>query len=278
MPSFREIYFTLQKENNRFLSESVIKEYLCFVGNFNDFSDFFMHLDDQIDFDYNNDKLNQLREGYPVQYVTGYQHFCGHEFKVNKNVLIPRQETEQLVSLVSELIDKKYGDKQVSVLDLCSGSGAIGISLKLINPNIKLTLSDISSEANEVAIGNLDNLGVEADVVIGDLFENVHDHYDVIVCNPPYIENEANIDEQTYKHEPLLALLAKPGYLFYERVLQDTKDYLNDKGIIAFEIEEDMEPILTKLINKYINQAHISFYKDICNKTRFVIIDIDKYE
>ena len=275
MPSFREIYFNLQKENNRFLNESVIKEYLCFVGNFATFSDFFMQLDNEIDFDYNNEKLTKLREGYPMQYVIGYQYFCGHKFVVNEDVLIPRQETEQLVNLLGQLIYRKYGNKQVTVLDLCSGSGAIGISLKLDNPNINLTLSDISSKANEVAEKNLSFLGVDAKVNTGDLFDGINDKFDVIVCNPPYIENENNIDEQTYKYEPLLALLAKPGYLFYEKILSEAKSYINNNFVIAFEIEEDMEEILTKLVNKYFAQGHYSFYKDICNKTRFVIIEVD---
>ena len=73
MQTFRQIYFALKKENNPYLSEAVIKEYLCCVGNFKDFTTFFLHMDDQIDFDYNDEKLNQLRKGKPVQQITGYQ-------------------------------------------------------------------------------------------------------------------------------------------------------------------------------------------------------------
>ena len=270
--SFRQIYFSLQKENNRFLSESVIKEYLCFVGNFSDFTDFFMHIDDEIDFDYDNKKLQLLREGKPVQQVTGYQYFCGHKIIVDENVLIPRQETETLVELMRKKIDEKYGDKTIDLLDLCSGSGAIGFSLS--NDRVNLTLSDISNDALDVSKKNAPNFRFnKVSFVQGDLFENINDRFDVIVCNPPYIENENNIDEQVYKYEPLLALLAKPGYIFYERILKEVKRYLKESYLIAFEIEEDMEDKLTELIKQYLPNSNFYFNKDICNKTRFVIIE-----
>ena len=270
--SFRQIYFSLQKENNRFLNESVIKEYLCFVGNFNDFTDFFMHLDDEIDFDYDDEKLKLLKSGKPVQQVVGYQYFCGHKIIVDENVLIPRQETETLVELMREKIDKKYGDKTIDLLDLCCGSGAIGLSLS--NKRVNLTLSDVSSKALDIAKNNANNFKFN-NVTFnqGDLFSGINQKYDVIVCNPPYIENESNIDEQVYKYEPLLALLAKPGYIFYERILKDVKNYLKESYLLAFEIEEDMEEKLTELIKQYLPDSNFYFNKDICNKTRFVIIE-----
>ena len=270
--SFRQIYFSLQKENNRFLSESVIKEYLCFVGIFSDFTDFFIHIDDEINFDYDNEKLQLLREGKPVQQVTGYQYFCGHKIIVDENVLIPRQETETLVELMRKKIDEKYGDKTIDLLDLCSGSGAIGFSLS--NEHVNLTLSDISNDALAVSKKNAPNFRFnKVSFVQGDLFENINNRFDVIVCNPPYIENENNIDEQVYKYEPLLALLAKPGYIFYERILKEVKHYLKESYLIAFEIEEDMEDKLTELIKQYLPNSNFYFNKDICNKTRFVIIE-----
>ena len=270
--SFRQIYFTIKKENNAFLSESVIKEYLCFVGNFSEFTDFFMHIDDEIGFDYDNEKLQLLREGKPVQQVTGYQYFCGHKIIVDENVLIPRQETETLVELVRKKIDEKYGDKTIDLLDLCSGSGAIGFSLS--NAHVNLTFSDISNDALDVSKKNAPNFRFnKVSFVQGDLFENINDRFDVIVCNPPYVENENNIDEQVYKYEPLLALLAKPGYIFYERILKEVKRYLKESYLIAFEIEEDMEDKLTELIKQYLPNSNFYFNKDICNKTRFVIIE-----
>ena len=275
--SFRQIYFSLQKENNPFLSDSVIKEYLCFVGNFTDFTTLFTHFDDEIEFDYNNDDLKKLREGKPVQQVTGYQYFCGRKFHVNEDVLIPRQETEQLVLLMKEKIIKTFGDSDIELLDLCCGSGAIGLSIS--NEHTSLTLSDISNKAIEVAKRNSEDSSFKnVSFVVSDLFTDIKGRFDVIVCNPPYIENEDNIDEQVRRYEPMLALIAKPGYIFYERILAEARDHLNDKYIIGFEIEEDMEKKLTELIERYLPNSHFSFYKDICNKTRFVIIESDKYE
>ena len=272
--SFRQIYFALKKENNPFLSESVIREYLCFVGKFEDFTALFSHFDDEIDFDYDNDNLIQLREGKPIQYVAGYQYFCGHKFKVNENVLIPRQETQELVYLLRSKIDIKFANQNIDLLDLCCGSGAIGLSLT--NKHTALTLSDISMEALEVAMENSPNFPSRVAIFSnGDLFENIKGKYDVIVCNPPYIENEENIDEQVKRYEPSLALLAKPGYIFYEKILSEINKYLKDRFIIGFEIEEDMEDKLTELIKQHLPNTIYSFYKDICNKTRFVIIESD---
>lgn len=270
--TFRQIYFALQKLKDPYLNESVIKEYLCFVGNFDDFTTFFMHLDDEVDFNYDNEDIKKLREGKPVQQIIGYQYFYGHKLYVDDNVLIPRQETENLVELVAQLIAQKFGEEDISILDLCCGSGAIGLSLS--NSHTKLTLSDISKDALKNAKRNAKHFDVtDARFVVGDLFENIKERYDVIVCNPPYIEDEKNIDEQVYRYEPHLALIAKPGYIFYERVLKDVKDHLYNKFILAFEIGENMEEKLTELIKKYLPKNSFIFYKDICNKTRFVIIE-----
>lgn len=272
--SFRQIYFTLKKENNAFLSDSVIKEYLCFVGNFDEYTDFFMHIDEEIDFDYSDEKLNLLREGKPIQQVTHYQYFCGHKIYVDDNVLIPRQETETLVELMKEKVSKMFSNKDIELLDMCCGTGAIGLCLS--NENVSLALADISKEALNVAKKNVANFKFKnIDIIESDLFNNVACKYDVIVCNPPYIENEDNIDPQVFKYEPKLALLAKPGYIFYERILSVINKYIKDKYIIGFEIEEDQEEKLTELIKKHLPKSSFSFYKDICNKTRFVIINSD---
>ena len=272
--TFRQIYFNLQRLDNPYLSESVIKEYLCFVGNFDDFTAFFTHLDDEVNFDYDNEKLQKLKEGKPVQQVTGYQYFYGHKILVDENVLIPRQETETLVEVLSKKIKDKFKDDNISLLDLCCGSGAIGLSLS--NTKVDLTLSDISEDALKIAERNANNFKWnQLRLVKGDLFENVEGKFDVIVCNPPYIENESNIDEQVYRYEPHLALLAKPGYIFYERILKVVDEYLNQRFILAFEIEEDMEEKLTELVNEFLPNFSFSFIKDICNKTRFVIIESD---
>ena len=274
MQTFRQIYFALKKENNPYLNEAVIKEYLCFVGNFKDFTTFFLHMDDEIDFDYKDEKLNQLRKGKPVQQITGYQYFDEHKFYVDEHVLIPRQETEDLVRLMRKEIRLKFKSQEIRLLDLCCGSGVIGLSLS--NEHTYLTLSDISRDALKIAGRNAEGFAAKKIVLVeSDLFNNLHERYDVIVCNPPYIENENNIDEQVRRYEPMLALLAKPGYLFYERILSIITRYLNERYVIGFEIEEDMEEKLTELINKYLPNSHYSFYKDICDKTRFVIIESD---
>ena len=193
---------------------------------------------------------------------------------VNKDVLIPRQETEQLVLTTIEIIIEMFGDKVITVADVCTGSGCIGISIAKALPNNHYFLTDISKEALRVSKNNT-NLCSEADIkcLQGDMLEPLKDKkLDVIVCNPPYISNIDGIDERTWKQEPHIALLAEPDTIYYEEVLKGCSYIMKNKYLLAFEIGEEMEEELKELIKKYLPSSTYFFEKDIYGKTRFLFI------
>lgn len=172
---------------------------------------------------------------YPLQYITGHQEFMGFDFVVNEAVLIPRQDTEVLAETVLGYI--KSGDK---VLDMCTGSGCIIISLAAGKQAGRAVGADISGEALQIATANAKRNHVrDIEFIKSDLFENVTGCFDIIVSNPPYIPS-GSIDElmpEVKSFEPRLALDGAPdGLFFYRRIIQDAKTFLKSGGRLFFEI------------------------------------------
>ena len=187
-------------------------------------------------------KLIEKRKGhYPLQYLLGFTHFMDYTFYIDENVLIPRNDTEILVETVNEMFDNMTCDvEKIKLLDLCCGSGCIGISLKLYHKDIGLTLSDISEGALSVTERNLHKYGI-TDAIInqGSLFEGLHEKYNVIVCNPPYIESAVvgTLMPEVKDHEPLLALDGgEDGLGFYRQIIGASCEHLLPNGYMYFEI------------------------------------------
>ena len=183
-------------------------------------------------------KRREARE--PVQYIIGNQEFCGLKFRVTPDVLIPRLDTEVLVD---EVLKREPG--AASVLDLCSGSGCILISLMKLGSFKYGVGTDISEAALRIAGENAKENGVNAELLQGDLFEALNElsdgkcKFDVIVSNPPYIaeREKPELADEVLLHEPSMALFAEHnGLIFYERILADANKYLAPHGTIYFEI------------------------------------------
>ena len=222
------------------------------------------------------ESIERFINGEMIEYIFNKAYFLGFPFYVNQNVLIPRQETEQLVLETKKLIGEMF-DKDLNIADVCCGSGAIGLSLNKLLPDNKYFLSDISKEAIRVSKNNADRFGMLDNTTFleGDMlkpFIETNIKLDVIVCNPPYIENIDSIDEKTFKQEPHLALLASPNTKFYEELLKNSNRVLNDKYLIGLEIGEDMEEAMEELVKKYCPNNESYFQKDIYGKTRFLFI------
>lgn len=186
------------------------------------------------------DLLEKRCSHYPLQYLLGYAHFMDYTFYVNENVLIPRNDTEVLVECANGILDQQFvGYSDLKVLDLCCGSGCIGISLKLYHPQIELVLSDVSKEALAVAEENLSRYGLKAEVVHSDLFENVTGETDMIVSNPPYIERRVidTLMPEVKEYEPMKALDGgEDGLDFYRKIIEEAPNRLCQKGWLLFEI------------------------------------------
>lgn len=217
--------------------------------------------------------LEALKENKPIQYVIGNVNFYGLKFIVNKNVLIPRFETEELVEQVVEYTKDLKKDK-IKILDLGCGSGAIGLTLKSILKDSEVTLTDISKEALEVAKLNANNLNLDVTFIESDWFSNVKlEQYDIIVSNPPYIRTDEEIEEIVKNNEPSLALYGGvDGLDCYRKILANIKPYLNNKFLIAFEIGESQKEEIYDIVNKYLKDIEITCKKDLYGRNRMIFV------
>ena len=230
-------------------------------------------LDRQIVKKYFNE-INKIAEGFPLQYITQNQEFMKLNFFVNESVLIPRQDTEILVEEVLSILEKK---KNCKVLDLCTGSGAIGISIAKYYPEGKITISDISKDALYVAKKNAVEHNVILEIVESDLFKDIKDNkFDVIVSNPPYIETEIinSLDKQV-RHEPLLALDGgDDGLNIYRRIINEAYKYLNKDGYLAMEIGYNQKEKIVNLLQNSTKYKNIYSKQDLSKNDRIVICQI----
>lgn len=199
--------------------------------------------------------LEKRLQHIPVQQITGEAWFFGYPFKVNENVLIPRLDTEVLVDAILQRLPQvptdSAGNRQL--LDMCTGSGCILLSLMKETKGLCGTGVDISAAALEVAKENAERLETEAGFIQSDLFAEVTGTYQVIVSNPPYIVRDVipTLEEEVRVHEPMLALDGgRDGLDFYRRIVNEARQYLVPGGLLAFEIGYDQGEALLKLMQE----------------------------
>lgn len=219
-----------------------------------------------------NIAIKELESGIPVQYIVGNVDFYGYTFKVNKNTLIPRFETELLVEKTIKYINK-YFNNEIKILDIGTGSGCIAITLNKLLDNSKVTAVDISKNALDVARENNKINNTDVNFIESDVFSNINDKYDVIISNPPYISYDEDIMDVVYNNEPHMALYADDnGLYFYDKILMECRKYLNDRFFIAFEIGYKQGNDIINIINKYFDNVNISLEKDYSGRDRFIFI------
>lgn len=216
--------------------------------------------------------MSLVEKDYPVQYIIGYVDFYGLKINVNEFTLIPRYETEYLIELTLKEI-KKMNLANPKILDLCTGSGAIGLTLKSLLPSSEVTLSDISKDALMVANKNKNELNLDVNIIESDLFKNIQGKFDVIISNPPYVMTNETLPKDVL-YEPHLALYSGlKGIDHIEEIFKNIKSHLNNKYLIALEINEKSEPDITNLIKTYFEKnINYKFMKDLAGKTRYLFI------
>ena len=236
-----------------------------------DRSFYYMHMQDEMSADQYMEYERVIRkraERVPLQYITGEQEFMGLTFHVNSNVLIPRQDTE---TLVEEVL--KHVREEMHILDLCTGSGCILISILKNAPQLVGAGSDVSKQALLVAKENAKLHDVDADWIRGNLFDNITEKYDVIVSNPPYIRSREvlNLMPEVQQFEPLEALDGgEDGLDFYRKIVADTHRHLVPGGLLAFEIGYDQGQALTALLKKA-GYRNIEILKDLAGLDRVAL-------
>lgn len=220
--------------------------------------------------------LDRRTSGEPVQYILGNADFMGMRFEVTPDVLIPRQDTETLAE--AALIDLRARPGEPALLDLCAGSGCIGLSLASLAPDARVTLSDISREALDVARRNAHALGVRVELRHGDLFAAVgRERFDVIASNPPYIPRQelAGLQREV-RFEPRLALDGgEDGLDFYRRIARDAAAHLNSGGAIFLEVGIGEAAAVLALLKQHLPCLEAGTIRDLNGVERVVFAKID---
>jgi len=218
-----------------------------------------------------DEAIKELESGRPIQYIIGNVEFYNSIINVNERVLIPRFETELLVDKLLKYCKNKF-NKKVDILDMCTGSGCIAISLKK-ELNCNMEAVDISKEALEVAKNNAYINEVDIEFIESDLFNGVRNKYNVIVSNPPYISYDEEIMDIVRNNEPNMALFASDnGLYFYKEIIKNIKKYLKDDFIVAFEIGMKQANDIVSIINDYLHDVIINVEKDYNDRDRFIFI------
>lgn len=210
--------------------------------------------------------IDRRRQHVPLQHLTGVQEFMGLEFQVSPDVLIPRQDTELLVETALPLVQGKR------VLDLCTGSGCIAISLAKLGKPERTDAIDLSGKALELARANAQRLHADVTFWNSNLFENVDSTYDVIVSNPPYINSHVvdTLMPEVREHEPRMALDGgEDGLSFYRRIVSAAGTYLQKNGWLALEIGYDQGSAVCGLLREQ-GFCSVMCQKDLCGNDRVV--------
>lgn len=240
-----------------------------------------VNLEKQIEYE---KQIEKIKEGMPIQYITHSQEFMGLEFYVDENVLIPQPDTEIVVEVALKLINEKLVYKnleetrKICILDLCAGSGCIGISLAKNLDNANIVLSDIQEKALEVAKKNVQQNELENKIKIvkSNLFENLPQNtYNIIVSNPPYIETDIMQElSKEVRKEPKIALDGgKDGLFFYNKILEEAYKYLKKNGYVVLEIGYNQANLVLKIAKQAKNWKAITLQaiKDLGGNDRVLI-------
>jgi len=269
---------SLTKLKNPDTDEISVRILLCHNNGIKSMSGFYIHKNENIkDFPLFLNQFERFLSGEPIQYILGETEFLGLTFDVDKRVLIPRQETEEVVTQAYLRALQMFGDHVINVADICCGSGVMGITLAKKLKVRYLFMSDLSEDAIEVAKTNAKKNDVIANFFVGNACDELVKagaKVDLLVANPPYILNKEEVDESVLKHEPHLALFADEELSVYRDIFKALPKIKKDRLLCVFEIGYDLKEKLTKLLEKTVKNATFGFVKDINGKERILILEL----
>ena len=229
-----------------------------------------------------NAGMQRILKQEPMAHVLGYSWFYGYKMISSPDALIPRVETEELCAQILSRIDEFFPEGSIEVVDVGTGSGAIAITLAKEESRINMKASDISEDALGLAKRNAEINEASIEFVSGDMlkpFIENKDKFDILVCNPPYIPEEEEMEVSVVDYEPSVALFGgKDGLKFYREVFRDCKEVLKPRSMMAFEMGWNQKEAMTNLIEEILGEVEYEFVKDMNGKNRmlFVYFGIDK--
>lgn len=221
--------------------------------------------------------LQRFENGEAPQYILGYEYFFGRDFNVSTDVLIPRPETEYLVESILEFTDMYFEkEERLELVDVGTGSGAIGITLGCEEPKYCVSLTDISKEALAVAQTNAEKFNLDVTLYCGNMLDpliEANKKYDIFVSNPPYIPTEEAVESLVKDNEPHIALFGgEDGLKFYREIFANVDQIINEKALLAFEIGWNQGEVLSKLAKSSFPNAEVSVKKDYNGLDRMLFI------
>ena len=269
---------SLTKLKNPDTDEVSVRILLCHNNGIKSMSGFYIHKNENIrDLPGFLSQFQRFLDGEPIQYILGETEFLGLNFNVDKRVLIPRQETEEVVIQAYLRALQMFGDSVINVADVCCGSGVMGITLAKKLKVRYLFMSDISEDAIEVAKTNAKRNDVIANFFVGDACDELVKagaKVDLLVANPPYILNKDEVDKSVLENEPHIALFADEELTVYKHIFEALPKIKNKRLLCVFEIGYDLKEKLTKLLEKTVKNATFGFAKDINGKERILILEL----
>ena len=275
----REAFFKTKEEvksKNLEIRDNEIFLLIEKVNNYQNYTNLVLNFDKNLaNLNYFNELKERLFNGEPIQYILNSAPFVDLDIFVDNRVLIPRVETEELVTKTRYFIEKLELEHKV-IGDMCTGSGCIALFMKNSFKDSSVFASDISKDALEVANKNAKDLELDIIFLKGDKtkpFVTQNIKFDIFISNPPYVQNKNDIEEKVKKNEPMNAIYSEDGVAFYRDVFQNYKKFMNNKFMMAFEINYDQEHQLTELVEEYFpGDKKYMFLKDIYGLTRFLFI------
>ena len=275
--TLREVYNNSKKLlKNPDVDEINIRIILCEINHIKNMTEFYLSLDQEIeDLQRFQSIFARFLDGEPLQYILGKTLFFGSEFKVDKRVLIPRQETEEVVQYILNKKAQIFGHEKVDLIDVCCGSGCMGISVAKNCEISSLFLSDISKDSIDVTKDNLKLNNVVGKCYVSDGLDAIISdkiHVDILVSNPPYILNKNEVEKSTIKYEPELALFADENLSVYRKIISKLNLIKKEKLLAVFEIGYDLKDKLEAIVREYLPESKYEFVKDINGKERILSI------
>lgn len=242
-------------------------------------AEFLVNINSEVDIELENKIKNAIYQyinGLPVQHIIGYSYFYGYKMIVNKDVLIPRPETEELIGYVLAYYDEVFNGEKVDVVDVGTGSGNIAIALSCEESNMKVWASDISNDALLTANQNAVNNNANVTFLQGNMLDPFIEKelkFDILVSNPPYIPDDEYVEPLVLDNEPNIALFGgDKGMKFYKEIFMNAKKILKDKAIMAFEHSHKTKKEMLELANTYFPNSKSFVIKDLNGKHRFLIV------